>query len=143
MELTANQFNESAIIAIQDITLQTALERGTGNADGRRRQVMGELPLAPGLRQQARGARLRALHDLPELLEQMEANVTAAGGHVLWAADAAEANAHIIDVCKQQALKHGVKSKSMATEEINMHGALEAEDVHVIETDLGEYIVQI
>ena len=143
MELTANQFNESAVIAIEDITLQTALDRGTGNADGRRRQVMGELPHAQALRQQARGARLRALHDLPELLEQMEANVTAAGGHVLWAADAAEANAHIIDICQQHNLKRGVKSKSMATEEINMHEALEAEGIHVIETDLGEYIVQI
>lgn len=143
MELTANQFEESAVIAIQDITLQTALERGTGNADGRRRQVIGELPHAQGLRQQGRGSRLRALHDLPELLEKMEANVTDAGGHVLWASDAAEANRHIIDICKDHKLRHGVKSKSMATEEINMHEALEAEDIHVIETDLGEYIVQI
>jgi L-lactate dehydrogenase complex protein LldF len=143
MELTANQFHESAVVAIQDISLQTALERGTGNADGRRRQVIGELPHAPALRQQGRGSRLRALHDLPDLLEKMEANVTAQGGHVLWASDAAEANRHIIDICKEHKLKHGVKSKSMATEEINMHQALEAEDIHVIETDLGEYIVQI
>jgi L-lactate dehydrogenase complex protein LldF len=143
MDLKANQFEEAAVIAINDITLQTALERGTGNADGRRRMVMGELPLAQPLRQQGRGARLRALHDLPDLLEKMEANVTAAGGHVLWAADAAEANRHIIDVCKRHNLRKGVKSKSMATEEINMHAALEAEGIHVTETDLGEYIVQI
>ncbi len=143
MELTASQFKESAIIALKDITLQTALERGTGNADGRRREVMGELPHAQALRQQARGARLRALHDLPDLLEQMEANVTANGGHVLWAADGAEANRHILDICQRHSLKRGVKSKSMATEEINMHDALEPEDIHVIETDLGEYIVQI
>ena len=143
MELKANQFQQSAVIALEDITLQTALERGTGNADGRRRLVMAELPLAPDLRQQGRAARLRALHDLPDLLEQLEANITAAGGHVLWAADAAEANRHIIDICKEHKLKHGVKSKSMATEEINLHEALNAEGIHVIETDLGEYIVQI
>lgn len=143
MELKANQFNQAAVIALEDITLQTALERGTGNADGRRRQVMAELPLAQALRQQGRGARLRALHDLPELLEQLETNVTNAGGHVLWATDGAEANRHIIDICKQHNLKNGVKSKSMATEEINMHEALEAEGIHVIETDLGEYIVQV
>ena len=43
MELTANKFNEQAVIALEDITLQTALDRGTGNADGRRRAVMSEL----------------------------------------------------------------------------------------------------
>ena len=143
MELTANQFHQSAVIAIEDIALQTALDRGTGNAMKSRRAVMGELPHAYELRQQARGAKLRALHDLPELLEKMEANVTAAGGHVLWATDAAEANEHIIDICHQHNLKRGVKSKSMATEEINMHEALEKENIHVTETDLGEYIVQI
>ncbi len=143
MELKANQFSQSAVIALNDITLQTALDRGTGNADSRRRQVMGELDHAEALRQQARGARLRALHDLPELLEQMEANVTAAGGHVLWAADAAEANAHVIDICQRHKLKQGVKSKSMATEEIGLQDALIANDIHVTETDLGEYIVQI
>lgn len=143
MELNANQFSQSAVIALEDIELQTALDRGTGNADGRRRMVMGELPLAPGLRQQGRGARLRALHDLPELLEQMEQNVTAAGGHVLWAADGEEANHHILDICQRHNLKRGVKSKSMVTEEINMLAALQKAGIEMIETDLGEYIVQI
>ncbi|MCC6803095.1 MAG: iron-sulfur cluster-binding protein [Anaerolineae bacterium] len=143
MDHSPNEFHHSAVVALKDITLKTALERGTGNADGRRRQVMSELPEAYALRQQARGARLRALHDLPELLEQMEANVTANGGHVLWAADGAEANRHIVEICQQHNLKRGVKSKSMATEEINMHAALDAADIHVTETDLGEYIVQI
>ncbi|HVU14262.1 MAG TPA: LutB/LldF family L-lactate oxidation iron-sulfur protein [Phototrophicaceae bacterium] len=143
MELKANQFHEAAVIAIEDIQLQTALERGTGNANRNRAKMMSELPHAQALRQQARGAKLRALHDLPDMLEKMEANVTAQGGHVLWAADAAEANQHIIDICHQYNLRQGVKSKSMATEEINMHEALNAEDIHVTETDLGEYIVQI
>lgn len=143
MEHSPNEFHESAVVALKDIGLKTALDRGTGNADGRRREVMGELPQAYELRQQGRGSRLRALHDLPELLEQMEANVTANGGHVLWAADAAEANRHIVEICQQRGLKHGVKSKSMATEEIKLHDALDAADIHVTETDLGEYIVQI
>lgn len=143
MDHSPNEFHQSAVVALKDITLKTALERGTGNADGRRRLVMGELPEASALRQQARGARLRALHDLPELLEQMEANVTANGGHVLWATDGAEANRHIVEICQRHNLKRGVKSKSMATEEINMHAALDAADIQMTETDLGEYIVQI
>ena len=143
MELTANKFNEQAVIALEDITLQTALDRGTGNADGRRRAVMSELDHAQLLRQQGRGSRLRALHDLPELLEQLEQNVTAKGGHVLWAADGPEANQHILEICQRHNLKRGVKSKSMATEEINLLPFLTEHNIEMIETDLGEYIVQI
>jgi L-lactate dehydrogenase complex protein LldF len=145
MELNPNKFVESATIAISDIRLQTALDRGTGNADSRRRQVMAELgdEHAYELRQQARGAKLRALHDLPELLEQIESKITANGGHVLWAADADEANAHILDICHKHNLKRGVKSKSMATEEIGLLPVLEANGIQMIETDLGEYIIQL
>jgi L-lactate dehydrogenase complex protein LldF len=143
MELNPNKFMESAVIAIDDIRLQGALERGTGNADGRRRTVMAEMDDAPALRQQARGAKLRALADLPDLLEELERKVTAKGGHVLWAADADEANQHILDICKKHSLKRGVKSKSMATEEIGLLPVLEANGIQMIETDLGEYIIQI
>lgn len=143
MENAANQFHQSAVIALQDITLHGAVERATGTADGRRRNVIGELPHLPELRQQGRASRLRALHDLPELLEQMEANVTAAGGTVLWASDADEANQHVLDICRQHNLRRGVKSKSMVTEEIGLVPALEAAGIQMIETDLGEYIVQI
>jgi L-lactate dehydrogenase complex protein LldF len=142
MELNPNRFEESAIIALDDIQLQTALDRGTGNADGRRRTVMAELD-AQALRQQGRGAKLRALADLPDLLEQMERNVTARGGHVLWAADGDEANQHVLDICRKHNLKRGVKSKSMATEEIGLVPVLEANGIKMVETDLGEYIVQV
>lgn len=143
MELTANKFVQSATIAIDDIQLQTALTRGTGNGNHGRIVAMAETTDAYALRQQARGAKLRALADLPDLLEQMENNVTARGGHVLWATDAAEANKHIIDICKKHKLKRGVKSKSMLTEEMNLVPILEAEGIEMIETDLGEYIVQV
>ncbi|MBE2270438.1 MAG: iron-sulfur cluster-binding protein [Anaerolinea sp.] len=143
MELTANQFNQQSVIALEDIQLKTALDRGTGNADGRRRQVMGELEHAAQLRQQGRGSRLRALHDLPDLLEQLEANISARGGHVLWASDGAEANQHILEICQRHNLRRGVKSKSMATEEINMLPFLAEHGIEMLETDLGEYIVQL
>ncbi|MGQ9909208.1 MAG: LutB/LldF family L-lactate oxidation iron-sulfur protein [Candidatus Flexifilum sp.] len=143
MELTANRFTDHAVIALEDIQLQTALDRGTGNADSRRRVAMGELPHAQALRQQGRGAKLRALHDLPELLEEFEANLTARGGHVLWAQDGAEVNAHVLAICQRHNLKRGVKSKSMVTEEIGLLPFLEAHGIDMLETDLGEYIVQI
>ncbi len=143
MDNTANQFHDSAVVALQDITLHHALERATGAADSRRRGMLDELPHTPALRQQGRGAKLRALHDLPELLEQLEANVTAAGGHVLWAKDAAEANQHVLEICKQHNLRRGVKSKSMVTEETGLLPVLEAAGIRMTETDRGEYIVQI
>lgn len=143
MELNPNQFSEHAVIALEDIQLKTALTRGTGNADGRRRQVMAELDNPQGLRQQGRGAKLRALADLPDLLEQMEHKVLANGGHVLWAKDADEANQLVVDICKKHRLKRGVKSKSMATEEIGLLPVLTANGISMVETDLGEYIVQI
>lgn len=143
MDFNPNAFMQSSIIALEDIQLRTAVARGTGNADGRRREVMAETGTPDNLRQQARGAKLRALADLPDLLEQMERNVTAAGGTVLWAKDAAEANQHVIDICKRHKLKRGVKSKSMVTEEIGLLPALEQNGIQMVETDLGEYIVQI
>ena len=143
MDITSNDFTRSAVIALEDIELRTALARGTGNADGRRRLVMAEVTQAHDLRQQGRGARLRALHDLPEMLEQMEANVTANGGHVLWAANAQEANQHVLDICAKHNLKRGVKSKSMATEEIDLAAAFKEQGIQMLETDLGEYIVQV
>ncbi len=139
MELTSNQFEESAVIAIQDITLQTALDRGTGNADGRRRKVIGELPHAQALRQQGRGSRLRALHDLPDLLEKLEANITAAGGHVLWASDAAEANGHII-----MPVMHRTKEmiRDLFVRELNMPTTDEASEMtaFIRQRLRGEYL---
>jgi L-lactate dehydrogenase complex protein LldF len=143
MELDSNQFVQSASVAIQDLNLQTALERGTGNANGRRAIAMGELPQAQALRQQARAAKLRALHDLPDMLEQFERHLTGRGGHVLWAADAAEARRHVLEICRKHHVKRAVKSKSMVTEEIELLPALEQAGIEMVETDLGEYIVQI
>ena len=143
MELNPNRFMETAVIALEDIRLQSALERATGNADGRRRQMLAELDGPDALRLQGRAARLRAMADLPDLLEQVERQVTANNGHVLWAVDGDEANHLVLDICRKHNLKRGVKSKSMATEEIGLLPVLEKAGITMLETDLGEYIVQL
>ncbi|MBC6934393.1 MAG: iron-sulfur cluster-binding protein [Chloroflexi bacterium] len=143
MNTTPNQFLEQAVIALDDIQLQTALERGTGNADSRRREAMAELADPNAIRLQGRAARLRGLDDLPDLLEQAERQIIARGGKVLWAADADEANRHVLNICREHNLRHGVKSKSMATEEIGLLPFLNQNGIEMIETDLGEYIVQL
>ncbi len=143
MNTTPNQFLEQAVIALDDIQLQTALERGTGNADSRRRAAMAELADPDAIRWQGRAARLRGLADLPDLLEQAERQIIARGGKVLWAADAGEANRHVLNICREHNLRRGVKSKSMATEEIGLLPFLNQNGIEMIETDLGEYIVQL
>lgn len=138
-----NSFMQAARGAINDEALQSALDVATTRANQGREAKMDEMTDRAALRQQGRAARLRGLHDLPELLEQAEANVQAAGGHVLWAADAGEANAYVLSICETHGLKRGVKSKSMVTEEIGLVKALEAAGITMLETDLGEYLVQI
>jgi L-lactate dehydrogenase complex protein LldF len=139
----ATQFKQSATIAIQDIQLQTALDRGTTRAVTGRKTAMGETADAAVLRGQAREARLRALNRLPDLLEQLERNVTAAGGTVLWARDAAEANQLILDLCREHSVQRVTKGKSMVTEESGLNHALEDAGIEINESDLGEYIIQL
>ncbi len=143
MELKSNDFTHNATIAIEDITLQTALDRGTARGVNGRIGAMAETTDAAALRQQGRAARLRALHDLPDLLEQFEANITARGAQVLWAESAEECNQLVIDIARQHNVHKIAKGKSMATEETHLNHALEDAGFEVVETDLGEFIVQI
>ncbi len=95
------------------------------------------------LRRQVRQMKEYVLRNLPDLLEQFEANVEANGGHVHWAQDAADANRILLDLARRHAVQKVVKSKSMVTEEICLNDALEGAGVKVVETDLGEYIIQL
>ncbi len=95
------------------------------------------------LRDQTRQMKTYALRHLPELLEEFEHNVQMNGGTVHWAEDADEANRILLELARVNGVRKAVKSKSMATEEIHMNHHLEAAGVECIETDLGEYIIQL
>src|SRR5579864_8773008 len=122
----ANAFVQNATVAIKDITLQTALDRATTRAVNNRIQAMAETTNSAALRQQGRQARLRALQNLPDLLERLEANLVARGVTVLWAADGTECNDHVVQIARRHSVRKIVKSKSMATEETHLDEALEA-----------------
>ncbi len=143
MDVKANEFVHSATIALQDITLQTALDRGTAHGVRGRVNAMAEVTDAYALRQQARAAKLRALHNLPDLLEVLEGKLKARGVNVLWAADAEECNQHVVNITRRHGVQRVIKGKSMVTEEIGLNHVLEAEGLNVVETDLGEFIAQI
>lgn len=129
--------------ALHDELLQTALTRATTRFVGNRAGAIGALSDADRLRDQARAIRAHALAHLDELLPQLAANVEARGGHVCWAADGEEARRYIIDLARARGVKSIVKSKSMASEEIHLNEALEYAGFEVVETDLGEYIIQL
>ena len=145
MQINANNFIPASEIAVADKEQQTAVVTGTGTAFNKRLAAMFATSKEHGeaMRQQAAAAKRRALNKLPELLEEAEANMQANGIKVLWAIDAAEANRYVLEIAQRHQVKSVAKSKSMATEEIGLNHALEEKQIEVIETDLGEYILQL
>ena len=145
MKVTANRFIPAATIAINDPDLQKAVNKGTTGAYHNRRHALFADGQAHGeaMRQQAAAAKRRALNQLPQLLQQAEAAMRAKGITVYWAEDADEANAHILSIARQHHVQSVTKSKSMVTEELNLNHTLETANIEVVETDLGEFILQI
>jgi L-lactate dehydrogenase complex protein LldF len=111
---------------------QLALDKGLENFK--------DLELA---RQRAATVKTKTLNDLDKYLIEFEQNFISNGGKVLWAVDADEANKKILDILKAKNLESVVKSKSMTTEEIGLNAFLENQQIETIETDLGEFIVQL
>jgi L-lactate dehydrogenase complex protein LldF len=136
-------FPTTARAALADQQLRTNLRRATGTIRDKRLRATAELPDWERLRAAGAAIKDHALADLPHLLEQLEANVTAAGGVVHWARDAAEANAIVTALARRHQATEVVKVKSMVTQEIELNAALEAAGIDVWETDLAELIVQL
>ena len=94
-------------------------------------------------RERAKNIKWRAIETLDQQLEEFELNFSKRGGKVIWAESSADAIEAILKICKEKNCKTLVKSKSMATEEIHLNAAMEANGIESIETDLGEYIQQL
>ncbi|WP_129675029.1 LutB/LldF family L-lactate oxidation iron-sulfur protein [Candidatus Chloroploca sp. Khr17] len=136
-------FHDRVDTALHDETLKTALERATTRFVGNRAGAIDALEDADGLRRQARALRANALSKLDELLARLADQVEARGGKVCWAADGEAARRYIVELARDRGVKSIVKSKSMASEEIHLNHALEHAGFEVVETDLGEYIIQL
>lgn len=95
------------------------------------------------LRQAGHEIRLHTLEHLDYYLTLLEQRLTEAGVHVHWARDAAEANRIVLQIAAEHEVKRAVKVKSMATEEIGLNHALADAGISVLETDLGEFIIQL
>jgi L-lactate dehydrogenase complex protein LldF len=136
-------FPEAAKTALADKQLRANLGRATATIRTKRAAVVEELADWEDLRVAGAAIKDEVLRDLPALLERLEERVTAAGGVVHWARDAAEANAIVASIVHEHGAGEVVKVKSMATQEIELNEALRLEGIDVWETDLAEMIVQL
>ncbi|GAA2268956.1 LutB/LldF family L-lactate oxidation iron-sulfur protein [Nonomuraea roseoviolacea subsp. roseoviolacea] len=136
-------FPKNSARAVQNSQLRYNLRKATHTIRGKRASVVGELPDWQELRAAGKAIKDETLRHLDRYLLQLEAAVTAAGGHVHWARDAAEANRIVAGLVKATGEREVVKVKSMATQEIGLNEALAAEGITAYETDLAELIVQL
>jgi L-lactate dehydrogenase complex protein LldF len=139
----ATPFRQRAGGAMKDAFLQEALTIATTKFIGLRREAFAGFPEGEALRDRARAIKEATLQELDRHLETLIANVERLGGHVHYAATPAEARSIIVDIGRRTGARMAVKSKSMATEEIHLNDALEAAGITPVETDLGEYIIQL
>lgn len=123
--------------------VRKALVKAQETIGANRQRMVDELGNWEEWRDDAKAIRNHVLANLDAYLYQLSEKVTQNGGHVFFAETAEEATDYIKNVAKAKNAKKIVKSKSMVTEEIGMNHVLEAEGIKVVETDLGEYLLQI
>lgn len=141
--LTAETFDRNARAALTDVELRRALRRATTLFGERRREAMASVADWEGARDRARAIKDETLLHLDRYLEEFSANAERAGAEVHWARDAREACDVIGRIAQERGARMVVKSKSMASEEIHLNAAMADRGIEAIETDLGEYIIQL
>ena len=143
MKSTAHEFQDSARAALRNPQLARAMAKAKTGFIDRRRAAVEALPGFQSLRRTARDIKEHTLQHLDHYLERFESRVREHGGHVHWASSPAEAREIVIGICRAAGAKRVTKGKSMVSEEIALNDALEAAGLEAIETDLGEYIIQL
>ena len=133
---------ERARVAIADAELQRALRNVTAIL-GRGSRMTRTDPELVELRARAAGLRREVLSDLDGWLDRLQGKLESLGVTVHRAAGVEEARAAVLDIARAEGARLVVKSKSMATEEVHLNEALEADGIEVVETDLGEYVIQL
>ena len=129
--------------ALGDTELRAALRHATELIHGRRDEAVGRVPEWQALRARAKAVKAATLARLDHWLVEFERAAVRAGTQVHWARDGEEANRIVAGIAAEAGAELLVKSKSMTTEETGLNRALEAEGLTVVETDLGEYIIQL
>ena len=142
MKSTSRNFIANAQDALANEALQSALGKIESGFVANR-AAAARLPEFEALCDQARDIKNHTLDNLDFYLEAFEAKVLESGGQVHWASSAADARQAILDICRSVDAKTVTKGKSMIAEEIGLNEFLEANRIEPVETDLGEYIIQL
>jgi L-lactate dehydrogenase complex protein LldF len=140
---TTEKFDQNAREALMDAQLHAALQNLSSTFGERRKIAMSSVDDWEGLRERARHVKEETLAHLDQYLEQFVEMAEKAGTKIHWARDGKEACEIILTLIGERNATKIVKSKSMATEEIHLNHALEDEGVYPVETDLGEWIIQL
>ncbi|HEX8888663.1 MAG TPA: LutB/LldF family L-lactate oxidation iron-sulfur protein [Pyrinomonadaceae bacterium] len=140
---TSETFDQNAREALTDSQLRNALRNLTNTFGERRKVAITTVDDWEGLRERARAIKDETLAHLDKYLEEFANNAERAGAKVHWAHDAVAACGIVLQLLREREATRVVKSKSMATEEIHLNAALEAADLSPVETDLGEWIIQL
>lgn len=143
MEPNARAFARNAQKALSDKTLQAALGKATGRFVDHRASSIAAFPEFESTRERASGIKRDVLAHLDTHLARFIEEAEKRGAAVHVARDAAQARDIAVRIAKEEGIALAVKSKSMASEEISFNDALQGEGVEVVESDLGEYIIQL
>ncbi len=143
MKITSEDFGTQSSQALHDMQLQGALALVSGRFTQQRRTVVSQTDGWEEIRRKAEQIKEHTLDHLPDYLEQLEKQVQANGGTVYRAGDAAEACRQVLEICRRHQVRQVVKGKSMVSEEIGLNHYLEETRLEVLETDLGEFIIQL
>src|SRR5262249_38524819 len=138
-----HEFLAASRSALADTPLQAALARLTDTLMAANRRGFAGLADSGSLRDHAKRIKEHTLAHLDQYLEQLEASVQKAGGRVHCATDAESARQIVREIARTGNVRRAVKSKSMTSEEIHLNHALEQDGIEVVETDFGEYIIQL
>jgi L-lactate dehydrogenase complex protein LldF len=138
-----HDFMAASDVALANAPLQVALGRLADTLMAGNRRGYAALADSGALRDHAKLIKEHTLANLDRYLVELEASVERVGGKVHWAADAAEARRIIVEIAQKTNCRRIVKSKSMTTEEVHLNPALEKAGLEVVETDFGEFIIQL
>ena len=139
----SGEIHERGNAAMGDAHLQDAYRSSTLRLFTNRREAMGALPGFERLRERARALKHEVMENLDFYLAQFADQFERNGGHVHWAKNGEEACAIILDLAKRAGAHEVVKAKTMVSEEIELNHAFEAGGIRPVETDLGEFILQL
>jgi L-lactate dehydrogenase complex protein LldF len=138
-----HEFLDASAKALANANLQLALANLGQTLGQRNKDAFAAFPDGAALRERARAIKDETLAELDRHLETLASSIERVGGHVHFADDGADACQIILDILKSCSARRVVKSKSMTTEEIHLNAALEKAGVEVVETDFGEFIIQV